>query len=165
MSMIKQNHSNVTAVTTLFVVLLGVGLSKSVSADNSHNRVHTVIQHAPEQRNIRVKDKHSRLSKNTKIPKKHVKYKAVGTASWYGFESGNRTASGEIFNPYGNTAAHRTLPLHTKVRVTNMKNKKSIIVRINDRGPFHGNRIIDLSMGSAKRIGIGGIGKVKIETL
>jgi rare lipoprotein A len=82
-------------------------------------------------------------------------FKAIGqgTASYYGRElAGNRTASGERFNPAGFTAAHRTLPLGTKLRVTNVANGRSVIVRVNDRGPFVGKRLIDVSLGAAQEI-------------
>jgi len=76
-----------------------------------------------------------------------------GMASYYGAElAGNRTANGERFNPNAMTAAHRTLPMGTKLRVTNKANGKSVIVRINDRGPFAKNRIIDVSRGAAEKI-------------
>jgi rare lipoprotein A len=92
----------------------------------------------------------------------------TGVASWYGpgFH-GRSTANGEKFNKYDMTAAHRTLPFGTKVRVTNLRNGQSVIVRINDRGPFSGNRIIDLSYGAAKTIGIqnSGVGNVRLEVL
>jgi rare lipoprotein A len=75
-----------------------------------------------------------------------------GKASWYALHS--RTASGERMNPSAMTAAHRSLPFGTKVRVTNNRNGKSVIVRINDRGPFIRGRIIDLSKAAAQRIGM-----------
>ena len=76
-----------------------------------------------------------------------------GEASYYGHElAGNRTASGERFNPNAMTAAHRTLPLGTKLRVTNKSNGRSVIVRINDRGPFIGRRVIDVSLAAAHKI-------------
>ncbi|MFI5338244.1 MAG: septal ring lytic transglycosylase RlpA family protein [Candidatus Methylomirabilales bacterium] len=88
------------------------------------------------------------------------RYREEGIASWYGYESGRMTATGEAFNPNGLTAAHKYLPIPMFVQVTNMENSKSIIVRVNDRGPFpsdqnpkSGDRIIDLSMGAAKRLG------------
>ena len=74
-----------------------------------------------------------------------------GKASWYALHS--RTASGEMMNPSAMTAAHRSLKFGTKVRVTNKRNGKSVIVRINDRGPFIKGRIIDLSKGAAKQLG------------
>jgi rare lipoprotein A len=91
----------------------------------------------------------------------------TGKASWYGSEGGPKTANGERYNPNGLTAAHRTLPFGTKVRVTSLKTGKSVIVRINDRGPFIRNRIIDVSAATAAAIGIkgDGIGEVKMEVL
>lgn len=90
-------------------------------------------------------------------------YREKGIASWYGYESGNRTSMGTRFNPQGYTAAHKTLPLPSKVRVTNLRNGRSIIVLVNDRGPFKKNRLIDLSHGAAKKIGLTGLAKVKVE--
>lgn len=90
-------------------------------------------------------------------------YSEQGIASWYGYESGNRTAMGTRFKPQAYTAAHKTLPLPSKVRVTNLHNGRSIIVMVNDRGPFKKNRLIDLSQEAAKKIGIHGLAKVKVE--
>ncbi|MFA5922606.1 MAG: septal ring lytic transglycosylase RlpA family protein [Methylococcaceae bacterium] len=90
-------------------------------------------------------------------------YSEQGIASWYGYESGNRTAMGTRFKPQGYTAAHKTLPLPSRVRVTNLHNGRAIIVVVNDRGPFKKNRLIDLSHGAAKKIGLHGLAKVKIE--
>ncbi|AEF99532.1 septal ring lytic transglycosylase RlpA family protein [Methylomonas methanica] len=92
-----------------------------------------------------------------------VGYKATGTASWYGAESGNRTASGARFRPHGLTAAHKTLPIPSKVRVTNLKTGRFVEVVINDRGPFKGNRLIDLSQGAARQLGISGLAEVSVE--
>lgn len=96
-----------------------------------------------------------------------IGYSETGVASWYGSESGNKTAMGGRFNPKGMTAAHKTLPLPTKVKVTNLSNGKSVNVIVNDRGPFKKNRIIDLSQGAAKIIGLDkqGLTKVKVEYL
>ncbi len=91
-----------------------------------------------------------------------------GMASFYGAElAGNRTASGERFNPNALTAAHRTLPMGTKLRVTNKANGKSVIVRINDRGPFAKNRIIDVSRGAAEQISMvrSGTARVTLERI
>ena len=91
-----------------------------------------------------------------------------GEASYYGNElAGNRTASGERFNPQALTAAHRSLPLGTKLRVTNMANGMSVIVRVNDRGPFVRSRIIDVSLGAARQIQMvrSGRAQVKLEIL
>ncbi|MFB0490177.1 rare lipoprotein A [Methylobacterium sp. OAE515] len=83
------------------------------------------------------------------------------TASWYG--SGRRTANGEHFVPDGLTAAHRTLPFGTLVRVT--YGGRSVVVRINDRGPFIAGRAIDLSRGAARAIGLSGVGRVHLAIL
>jgi rare lipoprotein A len=93
---------------------------------------------------------------------------STGEASWYGPGFfGNRTASGEVLRPGTLTAAHRTLPFGTKVRVTNLWNGRSAVVRINDRGPFHGARVIDLAHGAANQLGLvaSGVAKVKLEVL
>jgi len=92
----------------------------------------------------------------------------IGVASWYGEEfQGNETASGEIYDLNGLTAAHLTLPFGTIVRVTNLKNNKNILLRINDRGPYIGGRIIDVSLAAAKRLGFvyEGITQVRIEVV
>jgi rare lipoprotein A len=92
----------------------------------------------------------------------------TGTASWYGpgFH-GRRSASGEVFNQNDLTAAHRTLPFGTRVRVTNLRTGQQVIVRINDRGPFSHGRIIDLSAAAAGQIGLraSGVGRVQLEVL
>jgi len=111
---------------------------------------------------------HNVVQSSYHIVNKKQKFKRVtyGKASWYGKNfDGKKTASGELFNSHKRTAAHRTLPFNTMVKVTDMVSHKSDIVRINDRGPFANNRIIDLSYASAKKIGLvkRGIGDVKIE--
>ncbi len=106
-------------------------------------------------------------------------YEETGVASWYGYETlrqnkGRMTANGEVFDPKGLTAAHKYLPLPTHVKVTNLENNRSLIVRVNDRGPFpsdynpaSGSRIIDLSAGAAKKLGFysKGLARVKVETI
>jgi rare lipoprotein A len=89
-------------------------------------------------------------------------------ASWYGPGFyGNRTASGEVLRRGTLTAAHRSLPFGTRVRVTNLWNGRTAVVRINDRGPFHGDRVIDLAHGAASELGVtsSGVAKVKLEVL
>ncbi len=91
-----------------------------------------------------------------------------GEASWYGKKFHRRkTASGERFNMYALTAAHPTLPFNTKVKVTNVKNGRTCVVRINDRGPFNNGRIIDVSLAAARKLGfeIDGITDVKVEVI
>jgi len=101
-----------------------------------------------------------------------LKYSETGIASWYGRETqrqkgGSMTANGEAFDPRKPTAAHKYLPLPTHVRVSNLDNGRSMIVRVNDRGPFIDGRIIDLSSGAAKRLGFyrQGLARVRIETV
>ena len=88
---------------------------------------------------------------------------ASGMASWYGpgFH-GRRTASGETFNANAMTAAHRTLPFGTRVRVANKRTGRSVVVRINDRGPYAHGRIIDLSQAAAQAIGVSGVAQVSL---
>jgi len=110
---------------------------------------------------------------------KAQRYKETGVASWYGNETlnqkdGHMTANGEAFNPNALSAAHKHLPLPTNVKVTNLQNGRSVIVRVNDRGPFpsdhnpaSGRRIIDLSYAAAKQLGFHGKGtaRVRVETI
>ena len=99
-------------------------------------------------------------------------YQETGMASWYGYETyrqegGHMTANGEAFNPNGLNAAHKYLPLPTFVKVTNLENRRSIILRVNDRGPFVEDRIIDLSAGAARKLGFyeQGTARVRVEAL
>jgi rare lipoprotein A len=90
----------------------------------------------------------------------------IGTASWYGGSfHGRKTASGERFNTNALTAAHKKLRFGTKVKVTNLKNNRSVNVRITDRGPYVKGRIIDLSKAAKQQLGMGGITLVKLEVL
>ena len=94
-------------------------------------------------------------------------YREKGIASWYGDETrrqkgGHMTANGEAFHPNGLSAAHKHLPLPIHVRVTNLENRRSIIVRVNDRGPFIEGRIIDLSAGAARKLGFYNKGTVRV---
>jgi len=99
-------------------------------------------------------------------------YSETGVASWYGWETfhqdgGHMTANGEAFDPRKPSAAHKYLPLPTNVRVTNLENGRSMIVRVNDRGPFVDGRIIDLSAGAAQRLGFyrKGTARVRVEVV
>ncbi len=91
----------------------------------------------------------------------------AGKASYYGSESGNRTASGARYNPEGMTAAHRTLPFGTKLRVTEPRSGRSVIVTVNDRGPFIRGRVLDLSVGAARALGLTarGVGHIVAEVM
>lgn len=95
-------------------------------------------------------------------------YREKGIASWYGTKfHGRRTSSGEIYDMYAMTAAHKTLPLPSYVEVTNLENGRKVIVRVNDRGPFHDNRLIDLSYSAATKLGIvaKGTGLVEVRAI
>ena len=95
-------------------------------------------------------------------------YNERGVASWYGKKfHGRKTSNGEIYNMYAMTAAHKTLPIPSYLQVTNLKNGKRVVVRVNDRGPFHENRIIDLSYAAASKLGIvaTGTGLVEIRAI
>jgi rare lipoprotein A len=103
--------------------------------------------------------------KPTKVAEGEVKY---GISSWYGPKfHGKKTSNGEIYNMYAQTAAHKTWPMNTMVKVTNLENEKSTIVRINDRGPFVQGRVIDCSYVAGKKIGLdtSGIARVKLEVV
>lgn len=91
-------------------------------------------------------------------------YRVRGIASWYGAKfHGHQTSNGEIYNLYLASAAHKTLPIPCYARVTNLGNGKSIIVRVNDRGPFHSDRVIDLSYGAAVKLGYMEVGTAQVE--
>jgi len=118
------------------------------SADSKTNKVRKCIKKKP---NIVIS---SSIKKNIKVQQR-------GIASWYGKQfHGKKTASGERFNMYNISAAHRTLPFGTIIKVTNLKNNKSILVRINDRGPVYSNRILDLSFKAAELLTAGNSKKI-----
>lgn len=112
------------------------------------------------------KDPYTILGKTYHLIKDESSYKERGYASWYGQKfNGYKTSNGEIYDMYAMTAAHKTLPIPSYVRVTNVTNGKTVVVRVNDRGPFHEGRVIDLSYAAAQRIGIHkhGTGLVDVE--
>ena len=96
-------------------------------------------------------------------PSQHAGRSFSGVASHYGLEAGNRTASGQRMNPSAMTTAHRSLPFGTKLRVSH--GSRSVIVTVNDRGPFVRGRVLDLSNGAARAIGLNGLGRVTAEVL
>jgi len=102
--------------------------------------------------------------KSKKTSKRSHRRKIVGISSYYGKDfHGKLTANGEVYDMYGVTAAHKTLPLNTIAKVTNLKNGKSLILRINDRGPYVAGRILDCSYGAAKKLGFLQDGTAKVE--
>ncbi len=121
----------------------------------------------PTAKNENYAENNAPAKKKSLLPRL-AQYVKRGIASWYGpgFH-GKKTASGEVFNMYEMTAAHKTLPIDSYVQVTNLKNNKSVVVRINDRGPYSHHRVLDLSYAAAKRIGIHsqGTGKVEIKAI
>ena len=99
-----------------------------------------------------------------RVLKTSAGYRQRGVASWYGTKfHGQRTSSGETYNMYAMTAAHKTLPIPSYVEVTNLDNGRKVVVRVNDRGPFHDGRIIDLSYVAAKKLGIVATGTANVE--
>lgn len=108
------------------------------------------------------------LGKTYKVMSSSLGYLEIGVASWYGQKfQGRRTSDGEIFNMHLISAAHRSLPLPTMVRITNLDNGRKAIVRVNDRGPFHSGRLIDVSWETARRLGFAnkGTAPVVVEAL
>lgn len=106
--------------------------------------------------------------KTYRVLETHIGYKEEGIASWYGLKfHGHKTSNGEIYDIYKMSAAHKSLPIPSYARVTNLDNGKSVIVRVNDRGPFHEDRLIDLSYSAASRLEIiqKGTGRVRVEAI
>ncbi len=98
----------------------------------------------------------------TELPISPLPKGELGLASWYGEESSGVTASGELFDIEGLTAAHRTLPLGSKIEVINLRNRKSLVLRVNDRGPNVAGRLLDVSKGAAQRLGFLGSGRAPV---
>ena len=109
----------------------------------------------------RVAKEDSKPAKSRKVVSSGGGDSVIASVYW----SGHTTANGEHYNPDGITAAHKTLPFGTKVKVTNPSNGRAVVTRINDRGPFIAGRSIDLSRGTAHAIGFGGLGKVNMQVL
>ena len=124
---------------------------------------------------IRAEKLHSSANLSYKVAGKRYtpltkvsSFSQTGKASWYGSQfHGRKTSSGERYNMNALSAAHKTLPIPSYARVTNMQNGKSVIVRVNDRGPFHGNRVIDVSRAAAQQLGFinQGTANVKVEQI
>lgn len=134
-------------------VLVGLGAAQRPTSIGSAEKTNAVA----EQRQI-----------SGPLARKNVRPYQVGTASWYGEDfEGKPTASGEPYNMYELTAAHPTLPLGTMVKVTNLRNRRAVVVRINDRGPVVEGRIIDVSYGAAQalRFKSQGIQKVRLDVV
>ena len=110
--------------------------------------------------------KYTVLGNTYKTMDDNKNYSQTGIASWYGTKfHGRRTSSGEVYDMYEMTGAHKTLPLPTYAKVTNLDNNKSIIIKINDRGPFHENRIVDLSYAAASKLGVLAKGTARVHVV
>ena len=142
------NFKNTLGISALFT--LSLGISTFSFADSVEDLLESK---AP-------------INKVNNVPKNTTS--KTGLASYYAHRfHGRKTASGERFNMYAMTVAHKTLPFGTKLKVTCESTGKSVVVKVNDRGPFHGNRVLDLSYGAAKALGTvnKGVSKVKYEIL
>lgn len=130
---------------------------------NKNRQTPVLLPHCRTNRPYKIKNK-------LYIPQQYYELTEIGMASYYGISDGfhkKRTASGEIFDAHKCSAAHRTLPLPCIIKVTNLSNNRWILVRVNDRGPFAKDRILDVSEAAAKKLGFHrhGCTKVKIETM
>lgn len=153
---------------TLFSLLLILFLSSCSQQYGRYQQKHDSIPtrnpsaHELKDATPRIEPKSRGGNKNYTVRGKHYKvlesaigFSETGTASWYGNKfHGHLTSNGEIYDMYGMSAAHKHLPLPSYVQVTNLRNNKKVIVRVNDRGPFHHKRIIDLSYSAAYKLGM-----------
>lgn len=168
---------SVVKTTAKAVYSVGEFAVNVVTSPFTHDEIESIDGLSPEEaiRQGRVKNSPYVVHGKTYVPmsiEEAGDYKETGMASWYGEETrrkagGHITANGEKFDPDKLSAAHKYLPLPIHVRVTNLETKKSIVVRVNDRGPFAHNRVIDLSAGAAKKLGFyqKGTAKVSIEVV
>lgn len=154
-------HRPHTAIAMIAATLLLGGTITEASAKSRHHHHHH-HHHFHEARNSESsspwRDANASIS-----PRAGFGRSFSGIASFYGSESGSRTASGQHFNQNAMTAAHRSLPFGTKLKVTH--GDRSVVVTINDRGPFIRGRVLDLSKGAARAIGLPGVGRVVAEVL
>jgi rare lipoprotein A len=151
-----------TAIAMIAATVLLGGSITEASAKSGHHHHHRHHHHDHDARNSGGSS--SWLDANASIaPHSGFGRSFSGIASFYGNESGSRTASGQHFNQNAMTAAHRSLPFGTRLRVTH--GDRSVVVTINDRGPFIRGRVLDLSKGAARAIGLPGVGRVVAEVL
>lgn len=145
------------------VVLAGQAQQSEANALQATNRLRRLLGNATPLTTVANKPKQNQAGVQ-QVALGPVRFSLNGVASWYGpgFH-GNLSANGEIYNQYALTAAHKTLPFGTKIKVTNLNNGRSVVVRVNDRGPYVGDRIIDLSLGAAEVIGMMGSGVAPVQ--
>ena len=161
------------AILLIALCLGACSLTPGVEKDGAGKRIDTtVIPNATPKSepitNAGNKSPYEVFGKTYRVLPTSKGYKETGIASWYGTKfHGRLTSNGEIYNMYGMTAAHKSLPIPSYARVTNVANGSSVVVRINDRGPFHGERLIDLSYVAAMKLGYAdkGTAKVLIEVI
>ena len=166
-------------VGTMFVVLahggviaiIGIALASCTAVTDSKDGVKSSARivssrPVPNEGGVNHVGKPYVIAGQTYVPQEAMNYRAEGHASWYGSDfHGRRTANGEVYDMNSLSAAHPTLPLPCFVRITNLENQRSIVVRINDRGPYHDNRVIDVSALAAKILGFydKGVARVRVE--
>ena len=168
------------AISSLALLLTGCGPAKNVKEDPYQIKVDGPPHESPENIGRQPQPKYEPLSrygnhspyevngKTYRVLDSSQGYRARGNASWYGRKfHGRKTSSGEVYDMFEFSAAHRELPLPTYLEVTNLDNGRSVIVRVNDRGPFHDNRILDLSYAAAERLDIvrAGVAPVEIRAI
>jgi len=168
--MVKHFLSRLSVKYLIFVVLLLLNACTHVSRPDGPPNFHVDASKVPDA--VPKAEKQSKygnyatyhvFGKPYHVMKSSKNYVAVGTASWYGTKFHSRaTSNGERYNMLSMTAAHKTLPLPTYAEVTNLRNNKTIIVKINDRGPFVGDRLIDLSYVAAMKLGVIGHGTARV---
>lgn len=144
-------------IRLILTLTMTLALSACVGNSNSSGSLYGQNDNA----NCKRKNSHcyTQYGKTYHVQADAKNYQEKGVASWYGRDfNKKRTSSGERYNMYKMTAAHKTLPLSTYVQVTNLRNGKQVIVKVNDRGPFTSNRLIDLSYAAAKKLGMVGQG-------
>jgi rare lipoprotein A len=160
-----------TAIAMIAATLLLGGTATEASAKSRHHhyRHHHHDHQAGNSENNFQSSLQSNFQSNSSWREAHASFAPSsgrsfsGVASYYGSESGSKTASGQRFNQNAMTAAHRTLPFGTRLRVTH--GERSVVVTINDRGPFVRGRVLDLSKGAARAIGLPGVGRVVAEVM
>lgn len=165
--MIKTIKNGIVGGSLILLSACGGGLfEKGDSAPSNPPDVSGIPDAVPRVEQARAQNQKSYVVLGNRYypMKSAVDYREKGIASWYGKKfHGLKTATGETYDMYQMTAAHKTLPLPSYAQVTNLKNGRKIIVRVNDRGPFHGGRIIDLSYSAAKKLDIIGQGTGQVE--
>lgn len=160
-----RNHVLIAALVLLLTACTGTGRPTYSGHEESTEGVPGFVNGKKVSPHVKLGQSYT-VDGETYVPRNQPDYVEEGLASWYGpgFHGG-KTANGEVFDKYELTAAHRTLPLPSIVRVTLLSTGKQVVVRVNDRGPFARSRIIDLSRAAADKIGLvqAGVGKVRVE--